>query len=101
MGDAEWDPAIARATVNITQYLEQAAEIAFQANAKYKMETGEDSVLAVASETLRSTASHWSVPPIDGGASVSQSLALGEGPGIDMSLIDFSDDFWMTQTFNF
>jgi hypothetical protein len=102
---AGWDLATVKATVDIVQCLEKAADIAERANSKFKEETGDESVFAVAAETLRATAPSWSVPSSDANNEVVGDLAaaVGWNCGIsgDVSLLDFSDDFWLSGTFNF
>jgi hypothetical protein len=99
-----WDLAIVKATVDIVQCLEQAADVAERANAKFKEETGDDSVFALAAETLRATAPSWRVPSSDANEVVGDlAAAVGWNCGIsgDVSLLDFSDDFWLSGTLNF
>jgi hypothetical protein len=99
-----WDLATVKATIDIVQCLEQAADVTERANAKFKEETGDDSVFAAAAATLRATAPSWRVPPTDANEVVGDlAAAVGWHSRIsgDVSMLDFSDDLWLSETFNF
>ncbi|CAA9965086.1 hypothetical protein PTMSG1_08445 [Pyrenophora teres f. maculata] len=98
-----WDPTIATATVDTVQCLEQIAVIAENANAKYKEETGEDSVFGEAAVMLRATALNWRVPTVEQEQTVGDVSAPAWNCDIggDFSLMDFANDFWLSGPMNF
>ncbi|RMZ72503.1 Zn(II)2Cys6 transcription factor [Pyrenophora seminiperda CCB06] len=98
-----WDPAIATARVDILHCLEQIAVIAEDANAKYKEETGEDSVFREAAVMLRATAPNWRVPTVEQEQAVGDVSATAWNADIsgDFSLADFANDFWLSGPMNF
>jgi hypothetical protein len=101
--DSAWNPSIVKDSVDLVRILEQAASAVELANAAFKAQTGEDSVLAVAAETMRATAPNWRVPE----PSVNvRDLAAASGwgaavDGLDTSMLDFPEDFWLSDVFNF
>lgn len=99
-----WDPTIITRTIDIVQCLEQLAEMAERANEMYKEETGEESVFSAAAEILRATAPSWAIPGAPQGAAEGDAGAMmgwNDGAGSDLSMLDFSDDFWLSGPFNF
>lgn len=97
-----WNTSLVCSTVDIVQCLQQAAAAIEQSNDKLKQEIGEDSVLAATAVTMRSIAPNWRIPDQD--IALRDSTAVGpwcSADGVDMSMMDFSDDFWLHGTFNF
>lgn len=94
--DPIWDTSVVRETVDILGLVERCAIAAERANTTLKAETGEDSVFSTAAKTLRDTAPQWKVP---GHTVASGNLAVVEGwmgdGGMDMSMMDWSDNFWL------
>jgi hypothetical protein len=96
-----WDPTIVKSTVDIVQCLEKFAEIAERANTEYKAETGEDTVFAAAAETLRAIAPNWKPPTTEHDNAMGNAAdGWNSGIGGDMTMLDFSNDFWMPSAFN-
>lgn len=87
--------------VDVAYCLEQASDMAAHANAQYKDECGEDSVLAAAAQILRATAPNWRIPACEGEIREGDVLPPLDGDFVDMSMIDFSDDIWQNGIFNF
>lgn len=96
-----WDPTIVQSTVDIVQCLERLADIAERANAEYKAETGDDTVFAAAAETLRTLAPNWKLPTSANDDTLGNAVdGWNSGIGGDMTMLDFSNDFWMPSAFN-
>lgn len=98
--DVGWDPAIARQSVNLVSLLERCAASAEDANARLKEVTGEDSVFAVASVSLRGSAANWVMPSLEPQSGSATVGAWVGSEGFDLPAIDFSDDFWLTSSLN-
>lgn len=101
--DPAWNPSIVKDSVDLVHILEEAASSVERANAALKAQTGEDSVLAAAAEIMRATAPNWRVPEPsvnvgDLAAAPGWSAAVD---GLDSSMLDFPDDFWLSDVFNF
>jgi hypothetical protein len=77
--------------------MERCAASSDRVNARLKEETGEDSVYAYAAKTLRDTAPNWRV--YDKEVDVGDAGWSGAG-AVDLSAMDFSDDFWLNGPFN-
>ena len=99
--DAGWDPTIVREMVDIVGLLERCAAAAERCDAELKAETGERSIFAMAAKALRESAPNWCVhyqePQMDGEEAME---GWSAGEGIDLPLMDFSDDFWLNAPFN-
>ncbi len=100
--DPVWDTRLVRATVDLEHVIQECAKAADQGNEELKQQTGEDSVLVAAAETMRSTASHWKVPE----ESIEPTAAgmmptWNTGEIADMTFMDFSDDFWLQGSFRY
>ncbi|KAJ4368085.1 hypothetical protein N0V83_006440 [Neocucurbitaria cava] len=100
--DSGWDASAVRETVDTVSALEQAAAVAERSNTRIKEETGEDSILATAAATLRSTAPNWRIPEQDMAVDGATVMAdWSGGVGLDPSIIDFSDNIWFSGSFDF
>jgi hypothetical protein len=101
--DPNWDTAIVTNAVNVVELLERCADAADRSNDTLKAETGEDSVLAIAAKTLRDMAPSWRVP-IAQESQMANGDAVMDGwtstEGLDLQLMDFTDDFWLNGPFN-
>jgi len=100
LSDAGWDPTIVRQTVDIVGLLDRCASSAEQANARLREETGEDSVFAMAAKSLRESAPNWSVPNQEPQSSDSTIEGWTGSDGLNLPLMEFSDDFWLNAPFN-
>ncbi|CAO2654662.1 Nn.00g113950.m01.CDS01 [Neocucurbitaria sp. VM-36] len=98
--DSGWDPKAVRETVDIVRALEQAAAVTEQSNARIKEQTGEDSVLAAAAVSMRSTAPNWRIEEVAVDDATKMSEWIGGG-GVDPSFIEFSDNLWLSGAFDF
>lgn len=98
-----WDPTLVTATVDIVQCLEQMAVRAENANAKYKEETGEDSLFGEAAVMLRATAPNWRIPTDDQEQTAGDVSATAWNCDIggDFTLANFANDFWLSGPLNF
>ena len=100
--DLGWDPRMVREAVNLVSILEGTAAVIERANAKFKEENGEDSVLAPAAETMRTYAPNWRIlehnPELDGAATLPE---WNGGDVGDISTMDLSDNLWLLGTFDF
>ncbi|KAF2031503.1 hypothetical protein EK21DRAFT_62946 [Setomelanomma holmii] len=99
--DPIWNTAVVKESVDLLALLERCAVAAERANDTLKEETGEDSVFLIAAKTLRETAPQWRVP--------APAVGMGDGvvgdgwignDGMDVSMMDFSDEFWLNAPFN-
>jgi hypothetical protein len=101
--DPGWDPAIVRQTVDIAGLLDRCAAVALEANDRLKAETGEDSVFSVAAKSLRESMPNWTLPNQEARASGGDGSMEGwtGTDGLDLPLMDFSNDFWLNVPFNF
>jgi hypothetical protein len=99
--DAYWDPAIVRENVDILGVIERCAVSGDRANAQCKEETGEDSIFVHAAKMMRDTAPNWRVNRQEDymGDAVGSAVWSGSG-AVDMSSMDFSDDFWLNGPFH-
>jgi hypothetical protein len=95
--DGSWDSSIVHDTVDVVGLLEQCAAVSDHCNAQLKEETGEDSVFAIAAKTLRETAPQWVVPHIPRSPSLT---GWSGGNALDLPLVDFPDEFWLSGVFN-
>jgi hypothetical protein len=101
--DFMWDAAVAKQSVDVVSLLERCADGAEEGNARLKEQTGEDSVFLNAARTLREMAPSWRVAmahePSVGGVTA----AMYSWPAVepmDLSLLDFSGDFWLNAPFD-
>jgi hypothetical protein len=99
--DPVWNTEVVRETVDLLGLLERCAVAADRANTTLRDETGEDSVFSMAAKTLRETAPQWKVPgsTVESGNVAVLQDCMGDG-GMDMSMMDFSDNFWLYAPFN-
>lgn len=96
-----WDPRVARMAIDLAACMARSADVAERANEQLKLETGEDSVFAVAAQVMRATSGNWKIPveADEGGGDAGTGVWSGVDSvanGMDMPLIDFTDDFWLS-----
>ncbi|KAH5067517.1 hypothetical protein HBI25_198180 [Parastagonospora nodorum] len=101
--DFMWDTTIAKQTVDVVGLLERCAGSAEESNARLKEQTGEDSVYLKAARTLREMAPNWRVAVAHEPSSNGDATAVETWPAVDhmdLSLLDFSGDFWLNAPFD-
>ncbi|KAI8942355.1 hypothetical protein NX059_000431 [Plenodomus lindquistii] len=92
-----WDPQIARDTISIGACVEHAAQKVESTNARLREDLGEDSMFAAAAKIMRATAGNWALP----GEVQSDGMEdEGWSSSVDLAMVDFSNDFWLS-TLNF
>jgi hypothetical protein len=97
--DPVWDTTLARETVDVVALLERCADAADKSNAQLKKETGEESVFFNAAKTLREMAPNWRTTIAQESHDTVAEHWNAADP-IDLSLMDFSGDFWLNAPFD-
>lgn len=101
--DFIWDTTVAKQMVDVVGLLESCAVSAEESNARLKEQTGEDSVFLKAARTLREMAPNWRVAVAHEPSSNVGATAVETWPAVDhmdLSLLDFSGDFWLNAPFD-
>ena len=92
-----WDPRIAHAEIDLAACLEASAAVAERVNGEVRARTGEESVFSVVAEVMRAMAGNWALPVDVGGDE--GAVGWGAEGGLDLSMVDFADEFWLSGTF--
>ncbi|KAF2621479.1 hypothetical protein BU25DRAFT_435520 [Macroventuria anomochaeta] len=100
--DPMWDTALVRQTVDVVSLLERCADAVEKSNTQVREKTGEDSAFLVAAKTLRELAHDWRTNSSQENqvASGSELESWGAVEPIDLSLMEFSSDFWLNVPFH-
>jgi hypothetical protein len=101
--DFMWDTTITKQTVDVVGLLERCADSADESNARLKEQIGEDSVFLKVARTLREMAPNWRATVAHEPSSNFGATAVETWPPadhMDLSLLDFSGDFWLNAPFD-
>lgn len=101
--DSVWNASLAGHSVDVVWLLERCADAAEKSNAKLKKQTGQDSVFSHAARVLRDMVPNRRTIVAQESQVSSEASVESWAPvePTDLSLLEFSGDFWLNSPFDF